>query len=268
MRRMLDAGAGRDRPRPRLRRGQAGALRGAGRARGRPGWTWRPSSSPGAAREVDLVLGDLRRLPFRKGGFPRAYSLDVLEHLDEAGRARGAARGAARPGAARAGSSSTPTPWSRRAWPRSSAAVNRLARRLGRGRPHRPRARGDAQERPPQRDPQPRALRRAVRGGGAARGRAPLLQRRLQGGGRGPRAAALRAGRRTSGRRTARGRHGHEHVTGTRTATPSERRRRRGRARGRRRARADLAPQARRGPLRRRPHRARSSACCVPRERA
>lgn len=38
-----------------------------------------------AAREVDLVRGDLRRLPFRKGAFPRAYSLDVLEHLDEAG---------------------------------------------------------------------------------------------------------------------------------------------------------------------------------------
>jgi ubiquinone/menaquinone biosynthesis C-methylase UbiE len=38
-----------------------------------------------AAREVDLVLGDLRRLPFRKGSFPRAYSLDVLEHLDETG---------------------------------------------------------------------------------------------------------------------------------------------------------------------------------------
>ena len=38
-----------------------------------------------ATREVDLVRGDLRRLPFRKGSFPRAYSLDVLEHLDEPG---------------------------------------------------------------------------------------------------------------------------------------------------------------------------------------
>jgi len=38
-----------------------------------------------ARRDVDLVLGDLRRLPFRKGSFPRAYSLDVLEHLDERG---------------------------------------------------------------------------------------------------------------------------------------------------------------------------------------
>jgi len=34
---------------------------------------------------VDLVLGDIRRLPFRKGRFPRAYCLDVLEHLEEAG---------------------------------------------------------------------------------------------------------------------------------------------------------------------------------------
>jgi len=38
-----------------------------------------------AARDVELVQGDLRRLPFRKGSFPRAYSLDVLEHLDEDG---------------------------------------------------------------------------------------------------------------------------------------------------------------------------------------
>ncbi len=38
-----------------------------------------------ATRDIELVLGDLRRLPFRKGTFPRAYSLDVLEHLDEPG---------------------------------------------------------------------------------------------------------------------------------------------------------------------------------------
>jgi SAM-dependent methyltransferase/uncharacterized protein YbaR (Trm112 family) len=38
-----------------------------------------------AAREVALVLGDLRRLPFRKSAFPKAYTLDVLEHLDEDG---------------------------------------------------------------------------------------------------------------------------------------------------------------------------------------
>jgi SAM-dependent methyltransferase len=44
-----------------------------------------PFFLPRAAREVDLVLGDLRRLPFRKGAYPCAYSLDVLEHLDEPG---------------------------------------------------------------------------------------------------------------------------------------------------------------------------------------
>ena len=44
-----------------------------------------PFFLPRAARDVDLVLGDLRRLPFRKAAFPRAYSLDVLEHLDEDG---------------------------------------------------------------------------------------------------------------------------------------------------------------------------------------
>jgi ubiquinone/menaquinone biosynthesis C-methylase UbiE len=41
-----------------------------------------PYFLPRAAREVALVLGDLRRLPFRMGAFPRAYSLDVLEHFD------------------------------------------------------------------------------------------------------------------------------------------------------------------------------------------
>ena len=44
-----------------------------------------PFFLPRAGREVALVLGDLRRLPFRKAAFPRAYSLDVLEHLDETG---------------------------------------------------------------------------------------------------------------------------------------------------------------------------------------
>ena len=32
-------------------------------------------------RQVDLLLGDLRRLPFADGTFSKAYSLDVLEHL-------------------------------------------------------------------------------------------------------------------------------------------------------------------------------------------
>ena len=44
-----------------------------------------PFFLPRAAREVDLVRGDLRRLPFRKAAFPCAFSLDVLEHLDEGG---------------------------------------------------------------------------------------------------------------------------------------------------------------------------------------
>ncbi len=34
-----------------------------------------------ARRDVDLLLGDLRRLPFADGTFTKAYSLDVLEHL-------------------------------------------------------------------------------------------------------------------------------------------------------------------------------------------
>lgn len=38
-----------------------------------------------AIDSVNLVVGDLRRLPLRKGASARAYSLDVLEHLDEAG---------------------------------------------------------------------------------------------------------------------------------------------------------------------------------------
>ncbi len=32
-------------------------------------------------RQVDLLLGDLRRLPFADGTFTKGYSLDVLEHL-------------------------------------------------------------------------------------------------------------------------------------------------------------------------------------------
>jgi SAM-dependent methyltransferase len=34
-----------------------------------------------ARRDVDLLLGDLRRLPFADAAFTKAYSLDVLEHL-------------------------------------------------------------------------------------------------------------------------------------------------------------------------------------------
>lgn len=44
-----------------------------------------PYFLPAAAAAVDLLRGDLRRLPFRKGSFAAAYSIDVLEHLDEDG---------------------------------------------------------------------------------------------------------------------------------------------------------------------------------------
>ena len=40
-----------------------------------------PFFSADARRDVDLLLGDLRRLPFADGTFSKAWSLDVLEHL-------------------------------------------------------------------------------------------------------------------------------------------------------------------------------------------
>jgi SAM-dependent methyltransferase len=40
-----------------------------------------PYFSADARREVPLLLGDLRRLPFADGTFTKAWSLDVLEHL-------------------------------------------------------------------------------------------------------------------------------------------------------------------------------------------
>ena len=40
-----------------------------------------PFFSADARRGVDLLLGDLRRLPFADGTFTKAFSLDVLEHL-------------------------------------------------------------------------------------------------------------------------------------------------------------------------------------------
>lgn len=36
-----------------------------------------------AVADCDLLLGDLRRLPLRSGGFAKAWSLDVLEHLSK-----------------------------------------------------------------------------------------------------------------------------------------------------------------------------------------
>ncbi len=40
-----------------------------------------PFFSQEARRDVDLLIGDLRRLPFGDGTFTKAFSLDVLEHL-------------------------------------------------------------------------------------------------------------------------------------------------------------------------------------------
>jgi ubiquinone/menaquinone biosynthesis C-methylase UbiE len=44
-----------------------------------------PFFFPRALAGIDLALVDLRRLPFRKDSHKKAYSLDVLEHLDEEG---------------------------------------------------------------------------------------------------------------------------------------------------------------------------------------
>jgi SAM-dependent methyltransferase len=40
-----------------------------------------PFFSTDARRDVDLLIGDLRKLPFGDGTFTKAFSLDVLEHL-------------------------------------------------------------------------------------------------------------------------------------------------------------------------------------------
>jgi SAM-dependent methyltransferase len=40
-----------------------------------------PFFSTDARRDVDLLIGDLRKLPFAGGTFTKAFSLDVLEHL-------------------------------------------------------------------------------------------------------------------------------------------------------------------------------------------
>jgi SAM-dependent methyltransferase len=40
-----------------------------------------PFFSAEARRDVDLLIGDLRQLPFADGTFTKAFSLDVLEHL-------------------------------------------------------------------------------------------------------------------------------------------------------------------------------------------
>jgi SAM-dependent methyltransferase len=84
-----------------------------------------------ATAEVDLVLGDLRRLPFRKGAFPCAYTLDVLEHLDEAGVRevlREARRTLGEDGRLFVYTHAMESSW----LARFQRGVNRLARRLGR----------------------------------------------------------------------------------------------------------------------------------------
>ena len=40
-----------------------------------------PFFSAEARRDIDLLIGDLRKLPFADGTFTKAFSLDVLEHL-------------------------------------------------------------------------------------------------------------------------------------------------------------------------------------------
>src|SRR5262249_41358808 len=40
-----------------------------------------PFFSSDARQSIDLLIGDLRRLPFADGTFTKAFSLDVLEHL-------------------------------------------------------------------------------------------------------------------------------------------------------------------------------------------
>jgi SAM-dependent methyltransferase len=89
-----------------------------------------PFFLPRAVAGLDLVQGDLRRLPFRKGTFDAGYTLDVLEHLDEPGVVEilVEARRVMKPGAGlfvytHAMESSRLAGFQR--------AVNRLARRLG-----------------------------------------------------------------------------------------------------------------------------------------
>jgi ubiquinone/menaquinone biosynthesis C-methylase UbiE len=90
-----------------------------------------PFFLPRAAQSVDLVVGDLRRLPFRRGTYPKAYSLDVLEHLDEDGVREVLVEARRVVGAA--GRLFVYTHAMESSWlARFQRGVNRLARRLGR----------------------------------------------------------------------------------------------------------------------------------------
>ena len=71
-------------------------------------------------RDVDLLLADLRRLPFADGTFTKAYSLDVLEHLSPESL-RGMLKEAARILAPGGQCSSTRTCGRMRRSPRASA---------------------------------------------------------------------------------------------------------------------------------------------------
>jgi SAM-dependent methyltransferase len=82
MRRMLQPAAGQALIDLGCGPGKMALYAGAGGARA-AGLDVAPFFLPRAREQVELVLGDLRRLPFRKGTFPGAFSLDVLEHLDE-----------------------------------------------------------------------------------------------------------------------------------------------------------------------------------------
>ena len=81
LRAFLAPDAGRPRRRSRLRQRPGAALERATGGRPRSASTSARSSPPRRGTGVDLLLGDLRRLPFADGTFTKAYSLDVLEHL-------------------------------------------------------------------------------------------------------------------------------------------------------------------------------------------
>ena len=82
LRAFLRPGARRSRRRSRLRqRARAAVEPRSRRRRASASTSARSSRARTRAREVDLLLGDLRRLPFADGTFTKAWSLDVLEHL-------------------------------------------------------------------------------------------------------------------------------------------------------------------------------------------
>jgi SAM-dependent methyltransferase len=201
---------------------------------------------------VELVLGDLRRLPFRRGAYPCAYSLDVLEHLDEPGVVdvlREARRAVGPAGAC----SSTRTRWSRRASRRSSA-----------GQPA-----GEALGRAGLIDHEREAMRKsdhrnAIRSHEhfdalCARGRPRVVERRYYN-------VVVKAvvedlflrlyeqARRGKKAAPAHG-HGHGHAEAAPGAAVAIEGKPPGRAGARHRPGADLVPEARRGALRRHPHR-------------